>query len=412
MPTIFRNYLVFANNKRQNIESRLFSTGSGFRTGSVAISYNSFFNKFISDLPTLSNTVSPKYYASESIASSTSTNIIYQNNRSIYLQNFDIFIQETVSNTRQNETGSFSALLNTKYYASESVASSTSTNIVYQNNRSIYLQNFDIFIQETVSNTRQNETGSSNVALSTNYFLTEVNGSGDSIIYQNNKAIYLQNLDIFVTEASPPITRQNETGSNTTSLSTKYILADTSSSLASQIGYQNNRAIYLENNDILIKETLSSTRQNETGSNTTSLSTKYILADSVSAISTQIGYQNDRAIYLENNDILIKETLSSTRQNETGSNTTSLSTKYILADVSSSLASQIGYQNNRAIYLENNDILIKETLAFTRQNETGSNSLLLYTNYYMSQSNATGSTLAFQNFKYIYLEDDYYLLTD
>ena len=359
MPTIFRNYLVFANNKRQNIESRLFSTGSGFRTGSVAISYNSFFNKFISDLPTLSNTVSPKYYASESIASSTSTNIIYQNNRSIYLQNFDIFIQETVSNTRQNETGSFSALLNTKYYASESVASSTSTNIVYQNNRSIYLQNFDIFIQETVSNTRQNETGSSNVALSTNYFLTEVNGSGDSIIYQNNKAIYLQNLDIFVTEASPPITRQNETGSNTTSLSTKYILAD-----------------------------------------------------SVSAISTQIGYQNDRAIYLENNDILIKETLSSTKQNETGSNTTSLNTKYILADVSSSLASQIGYQNNRAIYLENNDILIKETLAFTRQNETGSNSLLLYTNYYMSQSNATGSTLAFQNFKYIYLEDDYYLLTD
>ena len=62
--------------------------------------------------------------------------------------------------------------------------------------------------------------------------------------------------------------------------------------------------------------------------------------------------------------------------------------------------------------MENNDILIKETLAFTRQNETGSNSLLLYTNYYMSQSNATGSTLAFQNFKYIYLEDDYYLLTD
>ena len=212
----------------------------------------------------------------------------------------------SVQPTLQKERRSLNTLLNTKYYASESIASSTSTNIVYQNNRSIYLQNFDIFIQETVSNTRQNETGSSNVALSTNYFLTEVNGSGDSIIYQNNKAIYLQNLDIFVTEASPPITRQNETGSNTTSLSTKYILADTSSSLASQIGYQ----------------------------------------------------------------------------------------------------------NNRAIYLENNDILIKETLAFTRQNETGSNSLLLYTNYYMSQSNATGSTLAFQNFKYIYLEDDYYLLTD
>ena len=359
MPAIFRNYLVFANNKRQNIESRLFATGSGFRTGSVAIAYSSFYNKFVSDRPTLFNTVSPKYYVSESIASSTSTNIIYQNNRSIYLQNFDIFVQETVSNTLQNETSSLNTLLNTKYYASESIASSTSTNIVYQNNRSIYLQNFDIFVQETVSNTLQNETSSLNTSLNTKYFLVESNGAGDSIIYQNNKAVYLQNLDIFITEAPPPITRLNETGSSTTILNTKYTLADT-----------------------------------------------------VSTSATQIGYQNDRAIYLENNDILIKETISNVRLNETGSNTTSLSTKYILADASSSLASQIGYQNDRAIYLENNDILIKETISNVRLNETGSNNLLLFTNYYMSQSNATGSTLAFQNFKYIYLEDDSYLLTD
>ena len=168
MPAIFRNYLVFANNKRQNIESRLFATGSGFRTGSVAIAYSSFYNKFVSDRPTLFNTVSPKYYASESIASSTSTNIVYQNNRSIYLQNFDIFVQETVSNTLQNETSSLNTSLNTKY------------------------------------------------------FLVESNGAGDSIIYQNNKAVYLQNLDIFITEAPPPITRLNETGSSTTILNTKY----------------------------------------------------------------------------------------------------------------------------------------------------------------------------------------------
>ena len=145
-----------------------------------------------------------------------------------------------------------------------------------------------------------------NTSLNTKYFLVESNGAGDSIIYQNNKAVYLQNLDIFITEAPPPITRLNETGSSTTILNTKYTLADT-----------------------------------------------------VSTSATQIGYQNDRAIYLENNDILIKETISN-----------------------------------------------------VRLNETGSNNLLLFTNYYMSQSNATGSTLAFQNFKYIYLEDDSYLLTD
>ena len=253
MPATFRNNLVFANNKRQNIESRLFATGSGFRTGSVAISYNSFFNKFISDLPTLSNRVSPKYYASESIAASSTNNLIYQNNRSIYLQNFDILTQETVSNTTQNETGSFSTLLKTKY------------------------------------------------------FLSDSNGTGDSIIYQNNKAIYLQNLDIFITEAAPP----------------------------------------------------PSTSQNEIGSSATILNTKYTLADAVSTSSAQIGYQSDRAIYLENSDILVKEFA------------TSIST-----------------------------------------NETGSNNLLLFTNYYISQSNATGSTLAYQNFKYIYLEDDSYLLTE
>ena len=306
MPATFRNNLVFANNKRQNIESRLFATGSGFRTGSVAISYNSFFNKFISDLPTLSNRVSPKYYASESIAASSTNNLIYQNNRTIYLQNFDIFIRETVSNTTQNETGSFSTLLKTKY------------------------------------------------------FLSDSNGTGDSIIYQNNKAIYLQNLDIFITEAAPP----------------------------------------------------PSTSQNEIGSSATILNTKYTLADAVSTSSAQIGYQSDRAIYLENSDILIKETTTSISTNETGSSATILNTKYTLADAVSTSSAQIGYQSDRAIYLENSDILVKEFATSISTNETGSNNLLLFTNYYISQSNATGSTLAYQNFKYIYLEDDSYLLTE
>jgi hypothetical protein len=413
MPSIFRNYIVFANNKRQNIESRLFATGSGFRTGSVAVSYNSFFNKFISDLPTISNRVSPKYYASESIAASSTNNLIYQNNRTIYLQNFDILIREIVLSSSRNETSSLNTSLNTKYYASESIASSTSTNLIYQNNRSIYLQNFDIFVQETISNTLQNETSSLNTSLNTKYYASESIASSTStnLIYQNNRSIYLQNFDIFVQETVSN-TLQNETSSLNTSLNTKYFLVE-SNGAGDSIIYQNNKAVYLQNLDIFITEAPPPiTRLNETGSSTTILNTKYTLADTVSTSATQIGYQNDRAIYLENNDILIKETISNVRLNETGSNTTSLSTKYILADASSSLASQIGYQNDRAIYLENNDILIKETISNVRLNETGSNSLLLYTNYYMSQSNATGSTLAFQNFKYIYLEDDYYLLTD
>jgi hypothetical protein len=113
-----------------------------------------------------------------------------------------------------------------------------------------------------------------------------------------------------------------------------------------------------------------------------------------------------------NNDILIKETVPSIITNETGSSATILNTKYTLADAVSVSDAQIGYQSDRAIYLENNDILIKETVTSLSTNDTGSNNLLLFTNYYMSQSNATGSTLAYQNFKYIYFEDDSYLLTE
>jgi hypothetical protein len=229
------------------------------------------------------------------------------------LQNFDIFVQETVSNTRQSETGSFSTLLKTKYYASESVAASSTNNLIYQNNRSIYLQNLDVFIQETVTNTRQIETGSFSTLLKTKYYASEsvAASSTNNLVYQNNRTIYLQNFDIFVQET--PV-----------SSSTPVVI------------------------------------QNETGSIATILNTKYTLADAVSVSAAQIGYQSDRAIYLENNDILIKETVTS----------------------------------------------------LSSTNDTGSNNLLLFTNYYMSQSNATGSTLAYQNFKYIYFEDDSYLLTE
>jgi len=407
MPATFRNNLVFANNKRQNIESRLFATGSGFRTGSVAISYNSFFNKFISDLPTISNRVSPKYFAAESTGSGNS--LIYQNNRAIYLQNYDIFVQETVSSTRQNDTSSANVSLGTKYYLAESTGSGNS--LIYQNNRAIYLQNYDIFVQETVSNTRQNDTGSANVSLGTKYYLAESTGSGNSLIYQNNRSIYLQNYDVFVQETVSN-TRQNDTGSANVSLGTKYYLADLNAS-GDSLTYQNNKSIYLQNYDIFVTEAGAPiTRQNETGSTNILLNTNYLLADVTSTSANQLGYQNNRSIYLENNDVLIKETVNNTRQSETGSANILLGTNYLLADATSTSANQLGYQNNRSIYLENNDILIKETVSNTRQSETGSFSLNLFTNYYNSQSNATGSTLSYQNFKYIYLEDDSYLLTE
>lgn len=259
MPTLFRNNLVFANNKRQNIEYRLFATGSAkLKTGSLAIAYSSLYNKFIADLPTLNNSTTPKYYASESKASISSDYLIYQNSRIIYLQNLDQFIAETLpANIRQNETSSNTQLLSTKYYASESKASVSSNYLIYQNDRTIYLQNLDQFIAESLPPIlRQNETSSNVELLSTKYYASEskTSVSSNNLIYQNSRTIYLQNLDQFIVETLP-ITRQNETSSNTQTLSTKYYASESKASVSSDyLIYQNDRSIYLQNSDIFTIE--------------------------------------------------------------------------------------------------------------------------------------------------------------
>jgi len=203
MPGVFRNNLVFANNKRQNIEYRLFATGSAqLRTGSLAIAYSSFFNKFISDLPTQNNQINTNYYASESKASNLTINLTYQNTRSIYLQTFDIFVQEFSSTASLNETSSNSLILYTNYYASESKASNLTINLIYQNTRSIYLQNQDIFVQEFSSTSSLNETSSNSLILYTNYYASEsvANVASDNLTYQNSRSLYLENSDIFIRE--------------------------------------------------------------------------------------------------------------------------------------------------------------------------------------------------------------------
>ena len=204
MPGVFRNNLVFANNKRQNIEYRLFATGSAqLRTGSLAIASSSFFNKFISDLPTQDNQININYYASESKANNSTLNLTYQNTRSIYLQTFDIFVQEFSSTASLNETSSNSLILYTNYYASESKANNSTINLIYQNTRSIYLQNQDIFVQEFSSTASLNETSSNSLILYTNYYASEsvANVASDNLTYQNSRSLYLENSDIFVKES-------------------------------------------------------------------------------------------------------------------------------------------------------------------------------------------------------------------
>ena len=260
MPGVFRNNLVFANNKRQNIEYRLFATGSAqLRTGSLAIAYSSFFNKFISDLPTQNNQINTNYFASQSKANSATYFLLAQNTRSIYLQNYlDILSVEYSSTASLNETSSNSQLLNTNYFASQSKANSTTFFLLSQNTRSIYLQNYlDILNVEFPNSSSLNETGSNTLLLRTNYYASESKASNSTInlTYQNTRSLYLENSDIFVAEYAATSSFLNDTGSYTLLLNTNYYVSESVASVASDnLTYQNSRSLYLENLDIFIRE--------------------------------------------------------------------------------------------------------------------------------------------------------------
>ena len=368
MPGVFRNNLVFANNKRQNIEYRLFATGSAqLRTGSLAIAYSSFFNKFISDLPTQDNQINTNYYASQSKASNLTINLTYQNTRSIYLQTYDLFIQEFASTASLNETGSNTLLLRTNYYASQSKASDITINLTYQNTRSIYLQTYDLFIQEFASTASLNDTSSNTLLLRTNYYASQskTNPSLVDLSFQNTRSIYLQNYDILIREISLTSGSFNDTGSTSVLLNTNYYASESkASNLTINLTYQNTRSLYLENSDIFIAEyTLTSSFLNDTGSYTLLLSTNYYASESKASNSTiNLTYQNTRSLYLENSDIFVAEyAATSSFLNDTGSYTLLLNTNYYVSESVASVASDnLTYQNSRSLYLENLDIFIRE----------------------------------------------------
>jgi hypothetical protein len=76
------------------------------------------------------------------------------------------------------------------------------------------------------------------------------------------------------------------------------------------LGYQNDRAVYLENtaNPFVIEYITTSSLLTDTGSNALLLVTRYYISESIAASSSFLGYQNDRSIYLENlTDVFVLE---------------------------------------------------------------------------------------------------------
>ena len=339
---ITRNSLVYANNKTQNIESRLFglplSSGSFYLQNSqslylqdlsgtyvleypaaIALSYNSYYNKFTADRSTQNSSLRVRYYASESKDTGNFGYILYENSRSMYTQAVpDIYLLEYASTSSLlSDTGSNALSLRTRYYASESKALSSVGSILYQNTRSVYLQDgtsllllYDGDVVPVGTSASLQETGSSVLTFRTRYYTSESKASSIYLGYQNDRAVYLENTaNPFVIEYSGTSSLLTDTGSNNLLFRTRYYTSESKASIT-YLGYQNDRAIYLENtaNPFVIEYSSTSSLLTDTGSNALSLVTRYYISESIAASSSYLGYQNDRSIYLENlTDVFVLE---------------------------------------------------------------------------------------------------------
>jgi hypothetical protein len=339
---ITRNSLVYANNKTQNIESRLFglplSSGSFYLQNSqslylqdlsgtyvleypaaIALSYNSYYNKFTADRSTQNSSLRVRYYASESKDTGNFGYILYENSRSMYTQAVpDIYLLEYASTSSLlSDTGSNALSLRTRYYVSESKALSSVGSILYQNTRSVYLQDgtsllllYDGDVVPVGTSASLQETGSSVLTFRTRYYTSESKASSIYLGYQNDRAVYLENTaNPFVIEYSGTSSLLTDTGSNNLLFRTRYYTSESKASIT-YLGYQNDRAIYLENtaNPFVIEYSSTSSLLTDTGSNDVSFVTRYYISESIAVSSSYLGYQNDRSIYLENlTDVFVLE---------------------------------------------------------------------------------------------------------
>jgi hypothetical protein len=393
---ITRNSLVYANNKTQNIESRLFGlptqSGSLYLQNSqslylqdlsgtyvleypsaIALSYNSYYNKFIADRSTQNSLLTTRYYTSESKATGDFGYILYQNSRSMYTQATpDIYLLEySATSSLLTDSGSNTLSLRTRYFASESKGSGNFGYMLYENSRSIYLQDpnsilllYDPDIVPVGTSASLQETGSNVLSFRTRYYISESKASSIYLGYQNDRAVYLENTaNPFVIEYSGTSSLLTDTGSNALSFRTRYYISESKAS-SIFLGYQNDRSIYLENtaNPFVIEYSGTSSLLTDTGSSALSFRTKYYISES-KASSIFLGYQNDRAVYLENTDnpFVIEYITTSSLLTDTGSNSQMLLTKYYLSESIASGSLYIGYQNDRSIYLENlTDVFVLE----------------------------------------------------
>ena len=331
----------------------------------------------------------------------------------------DIYLIEYSSTSSLlTDSGSNTLSLRTRYYVSESKGSGDFGYILYQNSRSIYTQATpDIYLIEYSSTSSLlTDSGSNALSFKTRYYVSESKAVGNFgyMLYQNSRSIYLQDPNSILLLYDPNIiplgtsASLQETGSSALSFRTRYYTSESIASIT-YLGYQNDRAVYLENtaNPFIIEYSATSSLLTDSGSSDLSFRTRYYISESKASVA-YLGYQNDRAVYLENtaNPFIIEYSATSSLLTDSGSSDLSFRTRYYISESKASVA-YLGYQNDRAVYLENtaNPFVIEYSATSSLLTDSGSSDLSFRTRYYTSESKASITYLGYQNDRAIYLED-------
>ena len=97
------------------------------------------------------------------------------------------------------EFGNVNLNLNTNYYVSEPT-NSLSTTIDLQNSRSISYENNDLIYLEYTSQITSSESGSNNILVGLNYYVSESISTGSVILLETSRSLYLSDLSEFLLE--------------------------------------------------------------------------------------------------------------------------------------------------------------------------------------------------------------------
>jgi hypothetical protein len=186
----------------ENADPFLFENTSSYiyKEYTSILNFSSLYNNRIyPEFGNITLNLKTNYFVSESV-NSLSTTIDLQNSRSLFYQNNELIYLEYTSQITLNESGSNNILIGLNYYVSDPT-SSLSTTIDLQNSRSLFYENNDLIYLEYISQiTASNESGSNNIILGSYYYSAENVSTGSFILLETSRSLYLEDFGEFLLE--------------------------------------------------------------------------------------------------------------------------------------------------------------------------------------------------------------------